>query len=467
MIRRSSGASYHSLHRFDNDGLSPRDSLGTDVLLPPPVEDELSRKHALCLYASHFLSMWNSRVYEFAAIIFIQNAFPGNLVASSINGIAETVCVILFSSALGRWVDRAPSRLRTLLTTIVVNRITVVVSCSVWFLVLSAADGSYKRSLFALVLILGMVEKSSRSANILSMERDWIPSIAAPPKSCYNLTYLNTMIRRIDVLCKFLAPLAISTFIAAFAPVEVAIAVVALCSLLSVFPESWCIYTTWKGNSQIRAQKRISYDASSSVPFTQRGTSQAIFTIISAIQASVRSHVDSISFFFRQPVWIPALCAAVMHGSVLTWSGTLVTYLLNGGFPLSVITVGKAVGSLFEIGSTFVFPRAVNFLSSTTPSLGFHPQKALPRTEAEDALLESNEELDDEARHKGADEDTNARNVNVGVVRAGVWAIRTLSPCLVCLCVPDCPTFQANATLLGSRRHHSLLSRCYPPFRRL
>ena len=30
--------------------------------------DELTRKQAWCLYLSHFLSMWNSRMYEFAAV---------------------------------------------------------------------------------------------------------------------------------------------------------------------------------------------------------------------------------------------------------------------------------------------------------------------------------------------------------------------------------------------------------------
>lgn len=65
--------------------------------------DDVTSRQAYCLYVSHALSMWNSRMYEFAVvrslfgesvllelvitsiqILFVQTAFPGNLIASSI-----------------------------------------------------------------------------------------------------------------------------------------------------------------------------------------------------------------------------------------------------------------------------------------------------------------------------------------------------------------------------------------------
>ena len=448
MSRRSGNghANYHSLDSSHNDGVFADDD-DDDSLKSQPLhatskgDGELTPKHAFYLYLSHFLSMWNSRVYEFAAIIFIQHAFPGNLLATSINGIADTVCVLLFSSALGRWVDGAPSRLHTLLTTIVVNRVAVLVCCSMWFLVLTSSENaSYKKYVFAIILGIGMVERSSRSANILSMERDWIPTIASSSReedASYNLTYLNTMIRRIDVTCKFLAPLVISTFIAALAPVDVAVVVVAFSSLLSVWPECLCIQTVWKGNSQIQAPKEISSfeasNSSSSPALRQLHHRVLISTALTAIKASFRSQVNSLRFFFSTPVWVPALCAAVMHGSVLTWSGTLITYLLNAGFPLGIITVGKAIGTLFEVGSTFVFPRAVSFLSSDTSSSSARlPQTALhPRTEAEDALLETNEQMHGEDDDRSDGYAKKKKNLDAGVVRAGFWGISSMWPNLV------------------------------------
>ena len=41
------------------------------------VSDEVTRGEAWCLYLSHFLSMWNSRMYEFGAVsISIDRFFP-------------------------------------------------------------------------------------------------------------------------------------------------------------------------------------------------------------------------------------------------------------------------------------------------------------------------------------------------------------------------------------------------------
>ena len=276
-----------------------------------------------------------------------------------------------------------------------------------------------------------MVEKSSRSANILSMERDWIPTIASSSvNAVYDLTYLNTVIRRIDVLCKFLAPLSISSFIAVVAPIRIAVAVLALSSVLSVFPECWCIRLVWNGNSQIREPKGMPGASISHSIRQQDTTRHPMSTAITAIKTSIRSHAGSVRFFFSTSVWIPSLCAAVMHGSVLTWSGTLVTYLLNAGFPLGIITLAKAIGQLFEIGSTFVFPRAVSFLSSRAFSPSLFKQKAFPRTEAEDALLEIHDEMDG-LRDGSHDAGSKQGNVDTGVIRAGLLGIFSMFPNLV------------------------------------
>ncbi|MCJ1270058.1 hypothetical protein MMC22_009952 [Lobaria immixta] len=136
------------------------------------LDDELTKGQAWCLYLSHFLSMWNSRTYEYGAILFIQAAFPGNLLPSCINGITETVCVLISSSALGRWVDAAPTRLRPLLLTIFANRITLVACCILWLFLLYTPRDALKKVMFVIILLLGMVEKASRMTNILSMERD-------------------------------------------------------------------------------------------------------------------------------------------------------------------------------------------------------------------------------------------------------------------------------------------------------
>lgn len=298
------------------------------------------------------------------------------------SGIAETVCVLLFASALGRWVDCTPSRLRVLLMTIIVNRISILVSCITWFVILSFSSPAPKQVFFAVALILGMVEKLSRGTNILSMERDWVPTLAntsvdAKHPAPYDLTHLNTTMRRIDMLCKLIAPLAVSTFVSTVKSERIAIVVLAAISVLSLGPECWGVQQVWDQNSRLRSPKGKVHDTA--IGSDQEQPMQLCFTKTSSVRllpglfgkialrvlGSIRVYMADLGYYFRTSVWIPSLCAAIPHASVLTFSGTMLTYLLNAGYSLNTITGARASGAVFEIGSTFIFPWAVGVFSAS------------------------------------------------------------------------------------------------------
>jgi iron-regulated transporter 1 len=59
------------------------------------------------LYVSHFLSTWNSRLFEFAAVLFVSTIFPGTLFPASIYALTRSASVIVFSTAIGRFIDRS------------------------------------------------------------------------------------------------------------------------------------------------------------------------------------------------------------------------------------------------------------------------------------------------------------------------------------------------------------------------
>ena len=58
------------------------------------------------LYVSHFLSTWNSRVFEFAAVLYLANIFPGTLQPMSLYALTRGISAILFSPAVGQYVDK-------------------------------------------------------------------------------------------------------------------------------------------------------------------------------------------------------------------------------------------------------------------------------------------------------------------------------------------------------------------------
>lgn len=75
-----------------------------DSLLRPGRQDiapSISRR----LYVSHFLSTWNSRAFEFGAVLFLASIFPATLLPSSVYALARAASAIVLSPAVGRYID--------------------------------------------------------------------------------------------------------------------------------------------------------------------------------------------------------------------------------------------------------------------------------------------------------------------------------------------------------------------------
>jgi iron-regulated transporter 1 len=78
-------------------------------LLPPADQDTTTQKVpsriARRLYLSHFLSTWNSRVFEFGAVLYLAAIFPGTLLPMSVYALARGLSAIIFAPAVGRFID--------------------------------------------------------------------------------------------------------------------------------------------------------------------------------------------------------------------------------------------------------------------------------------------------------------------------------------------------------------------------
>ena len=85
----------------------------------PPVQarggpcDRVSRRIKKRLYISHILSTWNSRVFEFGAVLYLATIFPDTLLPMSVYALTRGVSAIFLSPAVGRYIDTG-------------NRLTVV-----------------------------------------------------------------------------------------------------------------------------------------------------------------------------------------------------------------------------------------------------------------------------------------------------------------------------------------------------
>ncbi len=57
------------------------------------------------LYLSHFLSTWNSRVFEFGAVLYLAAVFPETLLPMSVYAFTRALSAIIFAPAVGQYID--------------------------------------------------------------------------------------------------------------------------------------------------------------------------------------------------------------------------------------------------------------------------------------------------------------------------------------------------------------------------
>lgn len=270
-----------------------------------------------------------------------------------------------------------------------------------------------KSWLFAIVILLGICEKLSGIGNMISMERDWVVALAMSPStegvSPQQLTRLNAVMRRIDLICKLVAPVVISMIISVTS-MRIGVMTVAGMSGMTWGIEIWCASRVWRSCPQLRQPKvfqqseEIEMVAGSSPRVIESRTSKLrLLQIWQGQTAQIRA-------YFSTSVWIPSLSLALLHLSVLSYAATFITYLLNTGFSLLLITIARALGSIVEVSSTFIAPFGVGYLalSRKTSVQAEDAEELLP----EDDLLE--------------------KQHGVGLERTGLWGILLQLLSLVC-----------------------------------
>jgi iron-regulated transporter 1 len=145
---------------------------------------------------------------------------------------ASTIATMLCASGVGGYIDRAPSRLSPLLLIISINHCSIVAAYLCWlFWPLLAGheeeDASQspfsspsKGFLFGFLVLLDVIQDLSVIGNRLSMERDWVSVLVEPisdTEVSYGLTEVNSVMKRIDLITKLVAPSLLPLIVSSFA----------------------------------------------------------------------------------------------------------------------------------------------------------------------------------------------------------------------------------------------------------
>ncbi|KAL1726275.1 Ferroporti-1 [Schizophyllum commune] len=301
------------------------------------------------LYVSHFLSTWNSRVFEFGAVLYLASIYPGTLLPMSVYALSRQVSTILFSPFIGRYIDRT-NRLKVVRLSIVLQRITVTVSCVVFFLLSSGwgREMDLQYASLAVLAALACIEKLCAVMNMVSVERDWVVVIAGENEA--NLRVLNAQMRRIDLFCKLAGPFLIS--IVDGVSTEVAILVNLGMNLASILVEYFAIARVYQCVPALQQPKIPPPSSPASDNSPSGRPSRTLTSALRALAADLRT-------YFTHRAVLPSFAGALLYLTVLSFSAQMVTYLLAAGLTPLHIAAARTVSVAFELAATWLAPLAM------------------------------------------------------------------------------------------------------------
>jgi iron-regulated transporter 1 len=234
----------------------------------------------------------------------------------------------------------------------------------------SVLSGSTKFLAFLAILVFGIVENLSRKANLLSIERDWVPILAPAvileASTQYDLAHVNAIMARIDIGSKLIAPIAVSG-LGSVVSAKTSVAVVAASNVVGFGLELWTARRVWENSANLRFAKSSSLkpmeDQSTYSISSRQRLGLLIFKAGSTVALWWRGYVESFHLYFSFGAWRASLAMTMTQISILSVTGVLVVFLLNSGFSLKVLTIAEALSTLFELGSTIITPLTITRLT--------------------------------------------------------------------------------------------------------
>ncbi|KAJ6786715.1 hypothetical protein PWT90_08973 [Aphanocladium album] len=326
-----------------------------DVVAAPAGDDvdEHARKHLeYRLYTSHTLSAWNSRLFEFGAVLFLASIFPRTLLPMSVYALARSLCAIVFAQPVGAWIDRG-NRLSVVRASIIGQRLPVAASCGILWLLecrLDSLAASSVVGVLALLCALAGAEKVFAMANTMAVERDWVVVMTEGDDAWRRA--VNARMRRIDLLCKLLGPLVIS--ITATASTQVAIGATVAMNVSSVLFEYICIAKVYWSVAALQ-------NTAAEIRATQDPSASSMAAQVKAFVAAVVP-ISSFAAYFRHPAFLPSFSLSLLYLTVLSFSGQFITFLLSMGFTPFHVGVARTGSTMIELSATWVAPRLMNHM---------------------------------------------------------------------------------------------------------
>ncbi|KAK7218637.1 hypothetical protein V2G26_006640 [Clonostachys chloroleuca] len=318
------------------------------------------------LYVSHFLSTCNSRVFEFGSVLYLAAVFPGTLLPLSIYAVSRSASAILLSSLVGHYIDTG-NRLQVVRWSIVLQRVAVAVSCTLFFILVRgwATSEAWKTGSLLILVVLSCVEKLASIMNLVSIERDWVVTIAGDDHD--GLQVMNSQMRRIDLICKLFGPFLIG--IMDGISTEVAILVNFGMNVASIPLEYLFIAQIYQKVPELR--RREYQEPTSEAPGSDDAVPRRIVQVTRRIGEGLDKMRKDVKMYFNHRILLPSFSGALLYLTVLSFSGQMVTFLLSRGVTSAEVTMARTVSVGVEVLATWAGPWLMQRIGPVRAGLWF------------------------------------------------------------------------------------------------
>ena len=361
-------------------------SQATSQALPRSPPPKVLAEIRSFIYASHFLSAWGDRMWQFAVPLLFMEIFVDTLLPSALFSLLLYLGCTLCMTAAGRWVDRAP-RMLVVARSIFIDNLCILLSTALLCAMLARSDSERRWTwdgpniaLFVAINALGTVAEVMNQVQTLALERDWVVVVAG--RSSAMLAEMNRIMRRVDLLCKILAPITFG-FLMQFsggtpqARALVGAGMVGLWNLLS-WPLEWVLARdVYASHALLRVPKAPNAhpqaDATSAEEPAQNPVASTAVDPAGGVSSAgnggakvVGGVLPAWRLYMQHRVFLASVAYSALYMTVLD-NGTLMTaYLVWRGVPQSAVGLQRGVGACFGMAGTFLFPHIQRWSGSLT-----------------------------------------------------------------------------------------------------
>nr|WRQ72733.1 ferroportin transporter IREG2 [Leucocroton havanensis] len=307
------------------------------------------------LYVAHFLARWDARLWEFSVGLYMIALWPNSLLLPAVYGAMESASISFFGSFIGQWVQKLPYHQALRIWLLTQNFAFITAGCTVYSLIMFPSLSS---STFVLLLMLtnisGAIGVLSTLAGTILIEREWAVVISeAHPET--SLESINSTLRRIDLTCKLLAPVA-SGFIISFVSIKASALALAIWNSVAVWIEYWLFTYVFKNIPALCETGRRKSDPDEQSSLIKTDPEEPISLISENILPKDVPFIGAWRLYLQQDVVLPGVALALLYFTVLSF-GTLMTSKLEWeGIPAFVIGIARGISATIGIAATVVYP---------------------------------------------------------------------------------------------------------------